>query len=140
VLTVEPLKVPDGPDGALLVADWVGVAVFVGVDALVVAGAVVVVVWAGVVAGAAVVVLVVAFVLVDFVADGLVVGGFSVGVVPLADADGDVADADGVIGVLSAVMVGTWVLYEKSAASPATVPPRAKTARRMEPLFPGLPG
>jgi hypothetical protein len=70
------------------------------------------------------------------VADGLVVGGIIVGVVGVADgevADGEVAACVGVIGVVSAVTVGTWVLYENSAASPATVPPRARTARRMQP-------
>jgi hypothetical protein len=89
-------------------------------------------VWAGLVAGATVVFLVVGLVLADFVADGLVVGGFKVGVVPLGVAAGEVADpVPGVAGVVSAATVGTWVLYENSAASPATVPPMAKTARRI---------
>ena len=111
-MTVWPLKVPDGPDGALL-AGALGVADFVGAGALVVAvlaGAVGTVVCAGLVAGA-VVVFVVAFALADFVADGLVVGGFSVGVVPLGEVAGEVADwVPGVIGVVSAVTVGTWDL------------------------------
>jgi hypothetical protein len=132
-LAVWPLKVPDGPDGALL-AGGLGVADFVGAGALVVAvlaGAVVMLVCAGVVAGA-VVFLPVAFAPADLLAVGLVVGGFIVGVVPLGDIDGEVEDpAPDVAGVVSAVTVGTWLLYENSAASPATVPPRARTARRI---------
>jgi hypothetical protein len=71
----------------------------------------------------AVVFLTVGFGVADLVADGVVLGGFIVGVA--------LGDADGLTGVLSAVTVGTWVLYENSAASPATVPPRARTARRI---------
>jgi hypothetical protein len=60
--------------------------------------------------------------LVGLVADGLMVGvGDIVGV----------GDFVGVIGVVSAVTCGTCVLYENSAASPATVPPMARTARRI---------
>jgi hypothetical protein len=62
-----------------------------------------------------------------------------------ADAVGDGgADTDGPAGVLDAatgVTPGTWVLNENSAARPATVPLRVRTARRMQP--PGakwLPG
>jgi hypothetical protein len=107
VLTVGPLKVPDGFGGG-------GAAVWVGGGG------------AGVLAVAAFVL--VAFGVADFVADGLLAGGFIVGVGAL---DGEVADSAGVIGVLSAVTVGACVLYENSAASPATVPPRARTARRI---------
>jgi hypothetical protein len=130
VLAVPPLKVPDGPDGALL-AGALGVADFVGAGALLVAvlaGAVGMEVCAGVVAGA-VVFLAVACALADFVADGLVAGGFIVGVGSLGDTAGEAADS--VAGAVSAATVGTWVLYENSAASPATVPPRARTARRI---------
>jgi hypothetical protein len=57
----------------------------------------------------------------------------------LAEADtvGDGgADTDGPVGVLDAatgVTPGTWVLNENSAARPATVPLRVRTARRMQP-------
>jgi hypothetical protein len=108
VLTVRPLKVPDG-FGAGGAAVWVGGAWVAGVLAV------------------AVFVLV-AFGVADFVADGLVAGGFIVGA---GAPDGEVADSVGMIGVLSAVTVGACVLYENSAASPATVPPRARTARRI---------
>jgi hypothetical protein len=107
VSTAWPVKVPDGFGGG-------------GGGAWVVGG--------GVYAGALVFVAV-AFGLADLVADGLVVGGFIVGfIVGVGVALGD---ADGVTGGLNAVTVGTWVLYENSAASPATVPPRARTARRI---------
>jgi hypothetical protein len=104
----------------VFVAVGSGLAVFVG-DGLVVDGLVV----DGLVADG--------LVADGLVADGLVADGASVGVAKGEVADGEVADSVGVIGVVSAVTVGTWVLYENSAASPATVPPRARTARRMQP-------
>ena len=67
-----------------------------------------------------------------FVAVGLVAGGFIVAIVgAIVGANDGLADSVGVIGVVSAVTCGTYVLYENSAASPATVPPRARTARRI---------
>jgi hypothetical protein len=103
VSTAWPVKVPDGFGGGGGGAWVVGGGVYVGAFVLVTVG----------------------FGLAGFVAVGLVVGGFIVGVgVALGD-------TDGLTGVLSAVTVGTWVLYENSAASPATVPPRARTARRI---------
>ena len=51
-------------------------------------------------------------------------------VATVGDSDG-LADSAGLIGAANAVTCGTYVLYENSAASPATVPPRARTARRI---------
>jgi hypothetical protein len=133
-----PVKVPDGAAGGEL---FVGVGVGVGfLLGAVVEGAVVGAVLAGVVAGVAGVV-------------GCVIVGAD-GVVFFAVLDGDAlaeedaaselpfdeviggADTDRPAGVLVAatgVMPGTWVLNEKSAARPAIVPPRVRTARRIQP-------
>jgi hypothetical protein len=62
-----------------------------------------------------------------FFAVGVVVGGFIVGVAASVGLGAFV----GVAGVVSAATCGTCVLYENSAASPATVPPMASTARRI---------
>ena len=69
----------------------------------------------------------------DLAGDALAEAGHTVG-------DGG-ADTDGPVGVLDAatgVTAGTWVLNENSAARPATVPLRVRTARRMQP--PGAKG
>jgi hypothetical protein len=62
----------------------------------------------------------------------------------VADAVGDGgADTDRPAGVLDAatgVTPGTWVRNENSAARPATVPLRVKTARRMQPPGGVAPG
>jgi hypothetical protein len=71
--------------------------------------------------------------LADFMADGLLVGVFSVGDADLV-AVGEVADSpDGVLAALTSAIPGACVRNENSAASPATVPVRVSTARRMQP-------
>jgi hypothetical protein len=123
VFSSGPVKVPDGLAGALVGGAFGGAEL----DGALLGGAVV-----GVVpAGAAVLVgdddaFGAAF-FTDLARDAL------------ADADtvGDGgADTDGPAGVLDAatgVAPGTWVLNENSAARPATVPLRVRTARRMQP-------
>jgi hypothetical protein len=122
-----PVKVPDGAAGAELFAGAGVVGDVVGfLLGAVLGGAVVVVVRAGAVGdedafGA------VFFAVLD--GDALAEAG--------ADAVGDGgADADSPVGVLAAatgVTPGTWVLNENSAARPATVPLRVRTARRIQP-------
>jgi hypothetical protein len=129
VFSSGPVKVPDG-----LAAAFVGGA-FGGaeLDGALLGGAVVGVVSAGPVVMAGTVVL---------VGDDDAFGAaFFTGLAgdALADADtvGDGgADTDGPAGALDAatgVTPGTWVLNENSAARPATVPLRVRTARRMRP-------
>jgi hypothetical protein len=107
----EPVKVPDGAE------------LFVGAGVLGAAGAS----WLG---GAVVgVAFGAVFFFAFFVGDALAEAS--------TDTIGDGgADADSPVGVLVAaagVMPGTWVLNENSAARPATVPPRVRTARRIQP-------
>jgi hypothetical protein len=122
-----PVKVPDGAAGAEL---------FVGAG---VVGAVV-----GFLLGAVLVGVVAGCVIVGAVGDEDVFGaGFFVVLDgdALAEAGADAvgdggADTDSPAGVLAAatgVMPGTWVLNENSAARPATVPLRVRTARRIQP-------
>jgi len=123
VFSFGPVKLPDGFAGAVLggaeldgaLAGCVAAgAVLAGVAGRVVAGAV------GVDDAFAV-----------FFADGAALAE------PAADTAGDAgADTDspaGVLGSATGVAPGTWVLNENSAARPATVPLRVRTARRMQP-------
>jgi hypothetical protein len=137
------VKVPDGAlfVGAVVLGAVVGFLVGAAEE-----GAVVGVVLAGVVAGAIGVV--------GCVIAGAVGDDDAFGVVFFAVLDGDAlaeedaagelpfdeviggADTDSPVGVLVAatgVMPGTWVLNEKRAARPAIVPPRVRTARRIQP-------
>jgi hypothetical protein len=137
------VKVPDGAAGAEL---FVGAGVLgAGVGFLLGAAeerAVVGVVLAGVVAGAIGVVGCVIVGAVDAsgvvffaVLDGDALAEDAAGELPFDEVIGG-ADTDSPVGVLVAatgVMPGTWVLNEKSAARPAMVPPRVRTARRIQP-------
>jgi hypothetical protein len=131
-----PVKVPDGAAGAVDF-DAVGLGELGAfVLGAVVGGAVVGVVLAGVLAGAA-----------GVVTAGAVGDDDAFGAVFFAVLDGDAlgeeaaagvrggADTDSPAGVLAAatgVTPGTWVRKENSAARPATVPLRVRTARRMK--------
>jgi hypothetical protein len=132
-----PVKVPDGAAGAV---DFVGVGVGAFVVGAAGGGAVFVAVVAGVLAGADGVV--------GVVTAGAVGDDDAFGAVFVAVLDGDAlgeedaagvrggADTDspaGVLGKATGVTPGTWVLKENSAARPATVPPRVRTARRIQP-------
>src|SRR6185437_7504470 len=117
VFSFGPVKLPEGFAGAVLGGAFGGAAldgVLAGVAGRVVAGAV------GVDDAFAV-----------FFADGAALAE------PAADTAGDAgADTDspaGVLGSATGVAPGTWVLNENSAARPATVPLRVRTARRMQP-------
>jgi hypothetical protein len=138
VFSAGPVKVPDGPELFVGVGFGVVGAVVGFLVGAVLEGAVVGVVLVCVVAGAVGVGAVVG------VDDAAVAVGFAVlDGDALADGDavavGDVvggADTDspaGVLGSATGVTPGTCVLNEKSAARPATVPPRVKTARRIQP-------
>jgi hypothetical protein len=121
VFSSGPVKVPDGSAGALVGGAFGGAEL----DGALLGGAVVGAAGAAVLVG-------------DDDAFG---AAFFTGLArdALADADtvGDGgADTDGPAGVLDAatgVTPGTWVLNENSAARPATVPLRVRTARRMQP-------
>src|SRR6185437_253773 len=65
--------------------------------------------------------------------DGAMVGCVAAGVVLAGVAGRVVASPAGVLGSATGVAPGTWVLNENSAARPATVPLRVRTARRMQP-------
>jgi hypothetical protein len=123
-----PVKLPDGA---------AGVELFVG-DGVV--GGVVGFLLGAVLAGA----VVVGCVIVGAVGDGDSFGAVFFAVFDgdaLAEAGADAvgdggADTDSPVGVLVAatgVTPGTWVLNENSAARPATVLPRVRTARRIQP-------
>jgi hypothetical protein len=126
VFSLGPVKVPDGFAGAEV---FVGAGVVGAVVGCLLGGAAVGVVYVG-------------------VAECVLVGeGFGLGFLAVLDGDalaeadtvgdGDGgADTDSPAGVLDAatgVTPGTWVLNENSAARPATVPPRVRTARRIQP-------
>jgi hypothetical protein len=135
-----PVKVPDGAAGAVdfdaVGLGELGAFVLGPVVGAAVRGAVVGVVLAGVLAGAAGVVIA-----------GAVGADDAFGVVFFAVLETDAlgeeaaagvrggADTDSPAGVLAAatgVTPGTWVRKENSAARPATVPLRVRTARRMK--------
>jgi hypothetical protein len=129
-----PVKVPEGFAGAELL---VGAGVLgVGVGFLL-GGALVGVVLAGVVARAVGVTVVVGAVGGDGAFGRAELDGDGLGAAEDAavDAAGG-ADTDrpaGVLGSATGVTPGTCVLNENSAARPATVPPRVRTARRIQP-------
>ena len=142
VFSVGPVNVPDLPAGVLALVDGAGV-VAGAVGFLLVAGAVGVVgalVVGAVDAGAVDLVIVGDG---DAAADLLAVGvlfGAASDFEAVAEADDDAAadgPVDGVALLVSGLGAGAggataaeWVLNENSAASPATVPPRVRTARR----------
>jgi hypothetical protein len=126
------------PDGAAFAVDFVGVGVGAGAFVLGAAdgGAVVGAVMAGVLAGAVGVVGVVTVGTDDAfgVAFFAVLDGDALGEEDAAGVRGG-ADTDSPAGVLDAatgVIPGTWVRKENSAARPATVPLRVRTARRIK--------
>jgi hypothetical protein len=131
------VKVPDGFAGAVVGGAFDGA----GLDGALLGGAVVGVVSAGAVEG----------VTAGGVGDDDAFGGAFFAVLDGdalagagADAVGDGgADTDspaGVLGSAIGVTPGTWVLNENSAARPATVPLRVRTARRMQPPGSAAPG
>jgi hypothetical protein len=124
------------PDGAAFAVDFVGVGAGAFVLGAADGGAVVGAVLAGVLAGAVGVIGVVTVGEDDAlgVAFFAVLDGDALGEEDAAGVRGG-ADTDRSAGVLAAatgVMPGTWVRKENSAASPATVPLRVRTARRMK--------
>jgi hypothetical protein len=129
VFSSGPVKVPDGFAGAVVGGAFGGAEL----DGVLLGGAAVGVVLAGVV---------------GCVIAGAVGDDDAFGAVFFAALDGDAlaeagadafgdggADTDSPVGVLDAatwVTPGTWVLNENSAARPATVPLRVRTARSMQ--------
>src|SRR5690349_18194163 len=132
VSSLGPVKLPDGFAGAVLGGAFGGAELDGAVAGCVAAGVVL--------AGVAGRVVGVADALAVFFADA---DGVALAE-PAADTAGD-ADADtdspvGVLGSATGVTPGTWVLNENSAARPATVPLRVRTARRIQPPGGVAPG
>jgi hypothetical protein len=130
VLSVGPVKVPDGFAGAVVEGAFGGAFGGAELDGALLGGAVVGVVLAGV--GDA-------FGAVFFA--GLAGRALVAGADAVGDGGADTDSPAGVLDAATGVTPGTWVLNENSAARPATVPLRVRTARRMQP--PGakwLPG
>jgi hypothetical protein len=133
VFSFDPVKLPDGA-ALVVVFDAVGVGELAWAGAAVAAGAVV----GAVTAGAALVAVAdddafgAAFFAGDLDGDALA-EAFAASEPPFGEVIGDAVTV-GVTGdVLATATPATCVLYENSAARPATVVPRTATARRIKP-------